>query len=91
MADASGGSFVAYATADQARQDPDAALIMEGDYGGEIYLACPLSTVAASDPALHALLRALDEIAWDDPGERRSVASGHRSGQASPEGWAEAP
>ncbi len=66
MADASGGSYVAYAAYDEARQDPDAALIMEGDYGGQIYLACPLSTVAASEAALHALLRDLDKIAWDD-------------------------
>ena len=37
---------------------------MEGDWGGQIYLACPLSVVGATEPALRALLRELDAIAW---------------------------
>src|SRR4051794_4216032 len=60
MADAEGEAYVAYESADAARTDPDAALVMEGDYGGQIYLACPLRVVAADEASLKGLLRELD-------------------------------
>ena len=85
MADASGGSYVAYATADEAGQDPDAALIMEGDYGGQIYLACPLSAVAASEGALQSAAPRPRRDRLGRPGRSSDPAtSGHRSGRASP-------
>src|SRR3954463_6113611 len=65
MADAEGVEYVAYNSADAARGDPDAALVMEGDYGGQIYVACPLRVVRANEASLERLLRELDALAWE--------------------------
>mgnify|MGYP001573503158 CR=1 FL=1 len=43
----------------------DAVLIMEGDWGGQIYLTCPMKLVHCSEEALETLLTDLDDIAWD--------------------------
>jgi hypothetical protein len=64
LADADGAEYVAYATRAEAAADPDAAMVLEGDWGGQIYVACPLTEVAASDEALTELLVALDRLAW---------------------------
>jgi hypothetical protein len=40
---------------------------MEGDYGGQIYLVCPVRLVSCSEAALKTLLTDLDQMAWDDP------------------------
>lgn len=64
VANASGETYVAYGSVDEARSDPDAALVMEGDWGGQIFLACPLRVVGADEQALWQLLRDLDAIAW---------------------------
>jgi len=88
LADAHGGSYVAYASRDEAAADPDAAMVMEGDYGGQIFLACPLRRVQASDEALDELLHELDRIAWgrdyteacDVRFERAPVGSGVAGG-----------
>lgn len=85
VADASGLDYAAYATLAEARQDPDAALIMEGDYGGQIYLACPVSVVAADEAVVEMLLRDVDELGWDGDGsgiryERLPVGSGVMGG-----------
>jgi hypothetical protein len=42
----------------------DAVLIMEGDWGGQIYLTCPMKLVHCSEGALENLLTDLDDIAW---------------------------
>lgn len=43
---------------------PAAYVIMEGDYGGQIYLSCPMKLVNCSEEILHTLLKDLDTIAW---------------------------
>jgi hypothetical protein len=88
LSDAHGGSYVAYASRDEAAADPDAAMVMEGDWGGQIYVATPLTEVAASDEALMELLAVLDRIAWQHNGgdgcairfERAPVGSGVAGG-----------
>ena len=97
MADAHGGTYVAYESLDEARRDPDGALVMEGDYGGQIYLGCPLRVVGASEAALRTLLLDLDRIAWKDPEgaairyERApagtGVAGGMGGGAVTPDIW----
>lgn len=59
------GGFVSYASMAEAAQDADAALILEGDWGGQIYLACPLQVAQASEEVLHRLLKDLDRLAWE--------------------------
>ena len=56
-----------------ARDVPDGVVILEGDYGGQIYLVAPASRVACSEGALLHLLRDLDEIAW--PGSERDAST----------------
>jgi hypothetical protein len=89
LADVHGGSYVAYASREEAAADPDAAMVMEGDYGGQIFVACPLRAVTASDEDLEALLHELDRIAWDGTTRRpvTSGSSGRRWPPALPVGW----
>jgi hypothetical protein len=55
--------YVAFQTLDEARQHLHAVVIMTGDYGGQVYLTCPVSKVCCSEGALRELLNAL---AWLD-------------------------
>lgn len=88
MADAHGWEYEAHPDLASARNDPDAALIMEGDHGGQIYLTCPISHLRCEAEALDALLMALEAIAWprsEGDGasilyERRPVGSGVAGG-----------
>jgi hypothetical protein len=66
---AHGTSFEALRSLDEARQAPDGVVVLEGDWGGQIYLVCPASLVGCSDAALKALLDDLDVIAWPPDGE----------------------
>jgi hypothetical protein len=47
-----------------ARESEQGVVILEGDYGGQIYLVAPAAQVECSEGALLRLLRDLDEIAW---------------------------
>jgi hypothetical protein len=52
-------------TFDEAKQIEDAVLVMEGDWGGQIYLVCPMRLVGCDETDLHAILKELDTIAWE--------------------------
>lgn len=56
----------------EARETPDGVVILEGDYGGQIYVVAPAARVECSEGALLHLLRDLDEIAW--PGSERDAS-----------------
>jgi hypothetical protein len=56
-----------------ARDTPDGVVILEGDYGGQIYLVAPAALVECSEGALELLLRDLDELAW--PGSEADASS----------------
>jgi hypothetical protein len=47
----------------------NATLIMEGDWGGQIYLTCPAEYVKCKEENLLNLLVDLDDLAWGDQGE----------------------
>ena len=67
VADAHGGDYEAIKSLHEAQARADAAIVMEGDYGGSIYLTCPARLVRCDEPALRQLLHDLDERDWDDP------------------------
>ncbi|GEM_PF-1415379 len=49
-----------------AKVDPKSYAVMEGDYGGQVYLTVPMSEVACTEEQLMELLGQLDKISWDD-------------------------
>jgi hypothetical protein len=61
-----GTDYKAFATLEEARQHPDSAAIMEGDYGGQIYFTCPVKKIACSEGVLQQLLNDLNSLAWGD-------------------------
>lgn len=73
---------------EEARTVGDAYLVMEGDWGGQIYLVCPVNLVKCDEKALDQLLSELDEIAWECNGgegagiyyERRKLGEGITGG-----------
>ena len=64
VADATGGSYESYRSLDEARDDRDAVVVLEGDYGGQIYATIPVRDIRCSMNALERLLAGLDAIAW---------------------------
>lgn len=67
MADADGGEYVAFASLEAARLAGGATVVMEGDYGGQIYLTCPVQSVNCDESRLLVLLAELDGFGWQDP------------------------
>lgn len=67
MADAHTRSYTAYSTLAEAGQDDDAAVVMQGDEGGTIYLTCPVRFVRCDERTLHTLLLDLDKLDWNEP------------------------
>jgi hypothetical protein len=65
LARAKGAEYKPLRSLEEARGVDDAYLVMEGDWGGQIYLVCPVSLVNCDEKALDQLLSELDEIAWD--------------------------
>ena len=49
---------------EEARALSDAYVVMEGDWGGQIYLVAPMRLVRCQEETLRLLLRDLDEIGW---------------------------
>jgi hypothetical protein len=73
MSDDTPPSFQPLGSLVEARQVPDGVVILEGDYGGQIYVVAPASRVECSEGELLHLLRDLDEIAWPGSEEDASV------------------
>ena len=48
-----------------AKDIPSTYVIMEGDWGGQIYLTCPMKLVKCSEESLKILLDDLDVLAWE--------------------------
>ncbi len=64
-----------------ARKHSDAYLVVEGDYGGQIYLTLPVRLLECSEKTLAELVEELDRIAWAGQGadvyyERHKVGDG---------------
>lgn len=50
----------------RAKEEKHGCVIIEGDYGGQVYLTCPMKYVRCSHEALLQLSSDLDSIYWDD-------------------------
>ncbi len=72
MAEATGSTYRSFATLADAKADPDGAVILEGDDGGQIYIVAPADVVDCSEAVLDLLLRDLDAICW--PGNYDDMA-----------------
>ena len=44
-----------------------AHVVLQGDYGGQIYFTCPATKIKCSEPSLKRLLDYLDAQSWKDP------------------------
>ena len=66
VADAHGGRYEAVEAFDEAKSMTDAVVVMEGDYGGSIYLTCPVRLVQCDEATLWQLLHDLDNHDWKD-------------------------
>ena len=85
VAEAHGDRYEAIKSLDEAKATADAAVVMEGDYGGSIYLTCPARLVHCDEPTLRQLLRDLDKHDWNDPeGVGLSTTRSHLSARESP-------
>lgn len=51
----------------EARAVPDAAVVLQGDDGGQVYLTCPVALVRSDEAGLRWLLRLIDARNWNDP------------------------
>ena len=49
-----------------AQKTPNAVVVMEGDYGGQIYLICPVAVLECNHETLKLLLEDLGALAWGD-------------------------
>jgi hypothetical protein len=57
-----GFPYHAFEGIDDARQNPDATLVMEADTGGQILVTCPVRHIRASDAVLNQLLCDLERL-----------------------------
>ena len=97
MASAAGAEHVSHPTLREAQADAAGVVVLEGDYGGQIYLVAAASYVRCDEDQLRKLLAELDSLSWDDPDgadvyfESRptgaGVAGGMGGGLVAPELW----
>lgn len=66
VAQSKGEKIWALKNFEEAKKHKDAYLIMEGDYGGQIYLSIPVRLVKCSKIIMDKLLQIIDEIQWND-------------------------
>lgn len=57
-------SFKSYSDLETAKSDPNAYVVMEGDWGGQIYLTCPVRYVICDEDMLKKILKKLDHMCW---------------------------
>jgi len=67
VSDSRGEAYRAFRTLVEAQEVSDGVVVMEGDYGGQIYLTCPARLVKCDQAALERLLRDLDRLRWKAP------------------------
>ncbi len=102
MANAKGVPYTAFPTLVEAQRDPDGAVVLQGDDGGQIYAVFPAAGVRCSEAQLQLLLADLDSIAWPHNDsdmarvfyEQRAVgqgiAGGMGGGGVTADGWVHA-
>jgi hypothetical protein len=67
IAGAEGAPYEAFRSLEAARAFDGAVAVLEGDYGGQIYLTCPVTAVHCDEQSLRQLLADIDQHQWDDP------------------------
>lgn len=67
MSDAEGGNYKSVPSLEDAKALPYYAIVLEGDYGGQIYATCPVSLIKCDEDALRNLLLDIDKTQWNDP------------------------
>jgi hypothetical protein len=67
VADAHGEQYGAFRSLEEAKEADVAAVVMQGDEGGSIYLTCQARLVECDEITLHRLLLDLDALDWKDP------------------------
>jgi hypothetical protein len=59
---------------EEARNTKGSVVILEGDWGGQIYLVCPMELIKCECEILELLLNDLDSIAWKcNDGEGKGI------------------
>src|SRR5262249_41746862 len=71
VSDAAGHSYIAVRSLEEAKRYPDGAVVLEGDWGGQIFLTCPAQLVQCTEQTLQQLLSDLNETAW--PGQEEGM------------------
>jgi hypothetical protein len=67
MVEATGEPYTSYKSLEEAKADSNGVVILEGDYGGQIYVVVQARDVKCKDSLLFDLLQFLDRMEWDDP------------------------
>ena len=67
MAEAAGAEYRSCKSLSDARETPGAVAVMEGDWGGQIYVTCPVRDIRCDADTLLKLLRDIDALEWDEP------------------------
>jgi hypothetical protein len=67
IADAEGRPYDTLRTLGEARTLDDATMILEGDFGGQIYVVARVERVCCSEDALRSLLGDIDALEWNEP------------------------
>lgn len=62
-----GAPYRSFRTLAEARAAPTAALVLEGDHGGQILATCPVRLIGCSDARVHRLSVELQELCWNEP------------------------
>jgi hypothetical protein len=68
MAEAAGQTYRSYQNLAEAVADPDAAVIIEGDYGGQILVTAPLRLIDCTEERLNRLAQELENLTWPENG-----------------------
>lgn len=74
VSQAKGQTYKPLMSFSDAKQMENSVVILEGDWGGQIYLTCPLNLIGCDEETLKKLLDYLDGIAWAcNEGEGRGI------------------
>ena len=56
--------FKSYDALETTKSDSNAYVVMEGDWGGQIYLTCPVKYIVCDEALLMKILKKLDHMCW---------------------------
>jgi hypothetical protein len=69
MAESSGSEYRSFRSLAEAQAAPSGVVILEGDYGGQIFVTCPARLVRCTEDRLRRLAEEVQALTWSrDPG-----------------------